>query len=396
MTLTANPFTYRAFDVITMAELDALPYQNVSFARQLNHAGPWRGQLALADPHVNQFNWERAASPSNTMLVVDFLGAAVWGGIIWTSHYEDSDPQHLLKVGASEFGSYFQQRRQAQDYTNTFHDGQDPMLIATRVIEDAQTLGSVAGGIQLILHPAGGSGQVSSPSYPGTAVQTIDSIVQILSQMGYTFGFDYSFDVIYLPGTRTPAVQMNLWYPRQGREQQDSGIVVLYKDTVAFTYPVDGSQQAISVTETAAGRVLPATETAEGLPYPLLERPFSRTQVLDSDTLANIALGDLAQYCWPVVTPTIKLPISLPDAQGNVAPGSLAFHDFQLGDDLQFRIDPVAGGGENVCPRFRGGMRFDWRITNWTATPKDSGLSTLLFDLSIPPLSVIPPPQPPP
>jgi hypothetical protein len=386
-----NPFKYRAFDLLTMREFDSLPYQQVTFGKQLNQPGPWQGVLKLGDPRIHAFNWEAATSPGRTMLIVDFLGQPVWGGILWTRRYTHGST--VLQLGASEFGSYTQQRVQAEDYTNTWADGADPMFIAQRVTADALTVGNVAGGIQIALTPPTGSGKSVAPSYSSQAVQTVDAIVQILSQMGYTFGFDYSFDVRYLPGTRTPSVTMNIWYPRQGREGKT--ITVLSKDTTDWTYDEDSTQQATSVTETASGSAAPVVATANVPDYPLLERAFARTQVLDDDTLANIAIGDLGIYCYPVTTPTITVPIAIPDQNGHGDPGPIGFHEFTLGDDMLFRVDPLAGGGMNVDPRFPNGMSFEWRITNWTATVADKGVSTLLFDLAIPPAQIIPPPPPP-
>src|SRR5262249_46351678 len=134
-----------------------------------------------------QFGYKRATSCSNTALFVDFAGHLIWGGILWTSSYDSSDPQKLLKMGATEFGSYFQSRLQADDYSATWAAGADPMLIAEQICEDALAKGTVMGGITLKLSPAGGEGGPQiTPTYPGTALQTVDSIVSILSQMGYS------------------------------------------------------------------------------------------------------------------------------------------------------------------------------------------------------------------
>jgi hypothetical protein len=393
-----NPFSYVAWDLLAVAPLDTLPYQNVTFGQTQNQPGAFAGALPLASPVVQAMNWNQSTLPSKTALFVDFSGTLVWGGIIWTRTYQKSDPTRSLKVGAMTFGSYFQSRLQAADYSNTWSAGADPMSVIQRVLSDAQAKGTVFGGITLVLNPVGGEGgPLVVPSYPATALQTIDSIISTLSQMGFQFGPDYSFDVAYLPGTQTPAVTLNLWYPRQGRTYGQSQLVVLGADCVDYTYPEDGTQQATSVTETGSGTggIQPADATALLPGYPLLERTFARTFVNDEGTLANIAIGDLGLYCYPVVTPTITIPIAIPDAAGNVNHAHIALGDFTLGDDLLWRIDPVAGGGLNTDPRFPHGMQFEWRISSWTATVRDTGLSTILFDLAIPPIQTIPPPQPP-
>jgi hypothetical protein len=409
----SNPFTYPAWDLVTAQPIDSIPYTGVTFGAPLNQPGSWKGQVslsALASAAVAQagisgggpvYNYLRATSCSNTALFVDFLGTLVWGGIVWTSDYDSSDPQKLLKVGATEFGSYFQQRIQADDYSSTWAAGADPMLVARQVCEDALTKGTIFGGITVTLNPAGGEGGPQiTPSYPGTALQTIDSIVSILSQMGYSIGFDYTFDVAYLPGTRTPGITMNFWYPRKGRTASESQLVLLSRDCT-FTYSVDGTQQATSVAETGsgAGSMTPATASvpaaAPFTSYPELDRTLSRSQINDEGTLAQVALGDLFLFCYPVISPTFTVPVTMPGPDGLVPPEApLQFGTFDRGDDFIFRVDPVSGGGENIDPRFPDGCEFEWRINSWQCTVADKGQSTIVLSAGIPP-GVFPPPLPP-
>ncbi len=395
--MVGNPFTYPAWDLTTMTQLDSLPYAGVTFGEALNQPGPWQGSLLLTDPRIRTLSYLDSSRTGRTLLCVDLAGVLVWGGIIWTRRYQKSTK--LMQVGAQEIGSYFQQRLQANDYTATWNGGADPMLIAQTVIADAQAMagGSIAGGVTLTLNPATGSGQSVSASYPGTQLQTVDQIVSTLAQMGYTLGFDYSFDVAYLPGTRTPGVTMNIWYPRQGRSADRSGIVLLSQDTIDWTYDEDSTKQATTIWETGSGTGnLQPIEASATLPgYPLLEQTFSRSDVNTESILANVALNDLGLSCYPITTPTIAIPVPVPDAQGRPDPTRLGFGDFGLGDDLLFRVDPVAGGGLNTDPRFPNGLYFEWRINNWTCTVADKGVSTILFDLGVPPVNTIPPPQPP-
>jgi hypothetical protein len=413
--MTGNPFTYPAFDLVTGTPLGALPYRAVTFGAPLNQPGSFTGSLplaALAAAAVAQaqgtqggpvFSYQRATSVSNTALFVDFAGTLIWGGIIWDSDYDSSDPSKLLTVSATEFGSYFQQRLQAFDYSTTWsppNPGADPLLIAQTVLNDAMAVsgGTLMGGITLTLHPAGGGAPAITPSYPGTSLQTIDSIVSTLSQMGYTQGFDYTFDVAYLPGTKTPGITLNLWYPRKGRTAADSRLVLLAKDCT-YTYPVRGSQQATSITETGSGvgTMTPVTASETLADYPLLQRTFARSQVNDDGTLAAVTANDLGLYVWPVVTPTFTVPVTLPDpVSGQVPPTApLQLGTFDRGDNFIFRVDPVAGAGENADPRFPLGCRFEWRINSWQCTVADKGLSQIVINAGIPPLATIPPPQPP-
>jgi hypothetical protein len=404
-----SPFTYRSFDLTTGTELDSLPYQGVTFGRgPLNQSGSFAGSLPVTDPRVgwnaklgaNMLDWPDATRPGRTALIVDLFDVPIWGGIIWTRVRQKSKP--VVQVGAMEFGSYFQSRLQADDYSTTWTGGGDPMLIAKQVIDDALAVSNnILGGIALTLNPSGGEGgPLITPSYPGTALQTIDSIMSILSQQGYTLGFDYSWDIAYTGANNTPTITLNLWYPRKGRTADQTQLVLLGKDCTDYYYSEDSTQQATRVTETGSGTggVQPATAVAEDVEsagYPPLQRVFPRTTVNDDQTLGNIALGDLGIYCWPVVSPWFELPVAVPNAQGVILPSGWQFGQFDIGDDFLFEIEPCAGGGENIDPQFPQGMSFEWRINSWKVTPADKGLSTLHLDACIPPIATLPPPQPP-
>jgi hypothetical protein len=379
-----NPFTYPAWDLTTMQPLDALPYKGTTFGQSINAPGPWAGVLPITDPRVQKFDFLDASRTGRTLLCVDLNGTLVWGGIIWTRKYRKT--QKLLQVGAAEIGSYFKQRLQAADYTTTFEAGENPLLIVKTIVEDALAVGNIAGGITLSIHEQGEAPKIAE-SYPSTSLQTLENIVNTLSQMGYGAGFDYSFDVAYEPGTTTPEVILNLWFPRQGRVAEETGIVLLDKDCVDWEYPEDSTPQATSITETGSGgpNIEPANLSTTIPGYPLLERTMSRTQILSEEVLEEIAIGDLGLYCYPVVTPWIELAL----------PGPLNPGEFTLGDNLLWRVDPVAGGGENTNPRFPDGMSFEWRLAGYTVVPADQGVTTMHLELEIPPIRTVPPPQPP-
>lgn len=393
-----NPFTYRCYDLTTGTYLGKLPFTGVSFGvPSLNAPGPFSGALSIGDPRVQRLNWQACTLTGRTAVIVDLGGAVVWGGILWTNNYQKSDSKRALKVGGNSVGSYLQQRLQGADYSTTWSAGADPMLIVEQIVSDALALGTIMGGISIVLHPAGGEGGPQiAPSYSATSLQTVDSIVNTLSQMGYGGGgFDYSFDVGYSsPGV--PALTMNIWYPRQGRTADQTQLTVLAKNLIDFTYPVDSTSQANDITETGSGTggVQPVEAVTTIAGYPKLQRTFSRTQITDQGTLGNIAGGDLALYAWPVITPTITLPLALPGIAS--APGALALGAFSIGDDLIWKIDPLAGGGQNSDPRFPQGMNYEWRNTGWTANVADQPgqLSTLVLNLAIPPGEGVAP-QPP-
>lgn len=401
-----NPFKYLARDLLTWAPLDSLPFVSTSFGKVLDQHGPWSGKLPLpqmwdAATNTFLFDWKDATRTSRTALFVDIQGTLVWGGIIWTTNYESDDQTHSLAVGATEFGSYYQHRLQADNYESTWPEpGEDPMKIIKRVIEDAQTAEHEGPGyitdskIPIVLHGPTGSTYDVFVQYPGTSLQTIDSINSTLTQIGYGPGFDFSWDVEYLPGTNVPAVQLNLYRPLRGRTAQESGIVILAGDTVKWTWPEDGSEQANEVTETGSGTggLEPAKASANLPGYPLLQKATARTQITTESLLETIALGDLALYVYPVVSPVIVLAASLPDTPAQERK-TLALGEYDVGDRFTFKVTPMAQGGPHIDYRFPEGMECELRINAWTCTPADHGLSTVQLTCGPPPLGYVPPPQ---
>jgi hypothetical protein len=401
LSLSGSPWSYPAWDLMSGLPLDPLPYKNVTFGRQLNTPGPWAGETLVSDPRVQQFNWKDASRTGRTLLCVDLEGVLVWSGILWTRRYRKTQ-MGKLPVGASEINSWFKQRLQAFNYESTWATEAESIKnngsgvgIVEKIVNDALSVNNFGGGlaITVMTHEVGEAPKIVT-QYPATSLQSLESIISTLAQMGYGVGLDYSIDVQYRPGTREPELILNLWFPRMGRTYAESGIVLLDKDCLDWEYPEDSTSQANEVVETGSGTtgsvpVSAASETprqrVELDGYPLLQKVSSHTQIISDATLADVAAGDLGAYCYPVVTPWIELPL----------PGPLGFGEFSLGDDLLWRVDPVAGGGENTNPRFPEGMSFEWRMTGWNCTPSDVGVSKLLLDLAIPPLAVIPPPQPP-
>lgn len=388
----ASPFTYPAWDLMTMRPLDPLPYTSVSFGQQINTAGPFAGTLPISDPRVQNLEYLQATRTGRTALFVDYLGVLVWGGIIWTRRYQKTTRQ--LLIGAQEFGSYFARRLQPADYATTWETGADPMFIVKQILEETLAKGTILGGITLNLEPAGGSGQRVVVTYPGTQLQTVESIITTLSQMGFTYGFDYGFTWRYVEheGRKQPAVTMSFYYPREGRTADRSGIVVLDRECLDSAYDEDASKQANIISETGSGSggLLPITAEADNVlaaGYPRLEEAVSHTQVNDESVLGNIALGDLTLRSWPVTTPWVELPVPYPDPTGRLpADRAVTFGDFKLGDDMIYRVDSVSAG-ENMDPRWPDGMMFEWRIVAWSCTVAEHGLSKLHLDLGLPPVS---------
>lgn len=412
-----NPFTYLAIDAMTGRQLDPLPYVGVTFGELKNVAGPFAGNLPLAARQTQRLAWQEATAPGRVVTFIDFEGEIVWAGIQWRNDYDSSDPTRQLKLGGMTLQSYFALRRQVADYAETWTspDGTPatPLSVAERLYTDTMAYATILGGIPLQINIAGTDlSTVIQPSYPASSVQAVDSMFQTLAGMGFTEGFDYSFDGAYLPGTKTPAVTCNLWYPRQGRTAAVSNIVIENANAIKFTYSQDSQQQGTRVTTTGSGTgAIIAEATALQVlaaGWPLLDQDVSRTQISDPVTLANAALADLNARCWPVSVMSIWLPLQ-PTRPNQPF---LRLNEFVLGDDLIYRIDPVVmdgdgelAWGENNDPRFPDGMDFEWQIIAWTVVPEGQeavggggGLPPYLkLDCAIPPFDAtgFAPPIPP-
>jgi hyaluronate lyase len=277
---------------------------------------------------------------------------------------------------------------QARDRGGAGFDGQAAITVA----------GTGGGG--------SGSGQVVAVSYPLSQMQTIMSLINLLTQMGYSYGPDWTVDVAYSPGTRNPIITINFWYPRAGKYNPPA-VSIDIANCTDFEYDEDATQQAWSVTEKGggAGGLQPVTQQApqvDAAGWPLMEGVFSRTQANTADVLANIAKGDLSLYAWPVTTPTVTVPVALPNAEGVLNPNALAFSQLTIGDDMQLVIDPVpldAAGdpvyGINNDPRFPDGMNFTWRNTNWTCQVPPGGVPVFVLAMATPPSLSTNPTRPP-
>lgn len=417
----ASPFTYLSYDLTTWDRQDVLPYRSVGFGDALNAGSTFQGSLAIADPDVQKLNWQNATRPGRTALFVDWLGKIVWGGTIGTRNYQEPVNPPVLQVTAQTMFTWGGQRLQAKDYSTTFSAGTDPMVIASTILIDvlkAGFAGTTAGanfggpGISVVMN--GASAPAIIATYPGTQLQSVDSIINTLAQMGYGQGFDYSWDCAY-NSAGVPQMTLNFWFPVKGKSQSASGILVMHRQVSAFNYPEDATQMADSVFVTGSSSGAQITQPVSGVAssvisqgYPLLEKAASHTQVNDEAVLVGVALGLLTAVCWPIVTPVITMkipapdPITFPNQPGNIDPSFLVFGQFALGDVLTHVIEAapvdasgIASFGINNSPRFPNGYSFGWRITQWQCTVADQGMSTILFDLALPVGTAFPPTQAP-
>lgn len=375
---SGNPFTYRFYDWLSGDFLGTLPLAGVTFSKKLNTPGTFTGKLNLLDQKIQALDPYSMILPGRTIVVVDLAGSAVWGGPLWSDPYDQAQA-NATPVNASEAWSYFAQRVQAQDYTNPPAGAHwntnpaDPLKIAAQIVADAiapttSGFGTATGfPLTIAVNGATPSDAWVSQSYPMTQVQTIDTIVTQLAQMGYGQGFDFGIDVAYNTDL-VPTFTLNLDYPVRGHQVDPDSLAILR--AMAYTYPRDATLMADIVFETGGGAATAPTE-AFNLPaleagYPILERVISYSNVTAPAVLEGLAQSDIGLYGWPVATPTLTIP----------AVGSPTLTDYTVGDVVRWVIPPDE--------RFPAGLDWYWRITGIDVTVPDDGIATAMLTLNVP------------
>jgi hypothetical protein len=368
-----------------------LPLTSVTWSYQLCGAGQMSGTLAVEDPRVQRLPWQTATSPNLACAWVDVNGALVWGGRV-TSHDYDSGAG-TVKVGATDFVSYLAQRLQAADYSTTWStvaSQAGAAQIAYRILSDVLAVPDSLPVAVSVPAPTPAQYAVTLAA-PISQRQTADSLVSMLSRLGYQVGFDYACDVAYAGGV--PTATITLSYPRRGRVAGSTGLVV--NTGAAHTglrWTVDGTRQATVVSEMAtSGGGVPATGVWEPAmstyKYPLLEAVTSHTMFSAAQSPATVLQAfvenDLMLYAFPVVNPQITVPTF-----ANPPIGS-----WIVGDDVRVIVPKRAGGGPPTSPRFPNGLDVYLRMVKATVTIPDAGLPTTLFEFNLPPSQL---PQAPP
>ena len=275
----------------------------------------------------------------------------------------------------------------------------DASLIACQLVEDAlgysdsasQPYGNPLGGLTVKLNGVAPSG-ASPPApetdwiavnYPFTSVQTIESIVGQLAQLGLGVGFDFGVDLAYTAGPGSPvAATLNVTWPRRGRTFAENQLTIDVQNARGYEIPEDGTQTANRVYELGGSGAIVVDENIYPLEqgYPLWEKVISRStaqsQYLTS-LLSQAGSLDLAAYSYAPVSPTVTIGV------GETSP--LPLGSYIVGDDVQLVIPELAADGEIYDPRFPQGMTAEWRITGARVTIDEEGNNAATLTLSQPP-----------
>lgn len=323
--------TYRYFfaNLLTNEIIAELPLTGVSFTQQLNQAGTLQGHLLLSGVATPEFNVSASTIPAKTAIYVDRDGILVWGGVIWNRTYYSA--QQTLTITAREFESYFERRRITQ--TIDF-DQVDQLEIARTLIDDAQL---VPYGDIGVITGSETSGVLVDRVYYDYELKGVYPAIQDLSRAEN--GFDFNIQVSYDPITEEPIKTLVLGYPRTGTvysPTDPNAFVFIFPagNIVEYEYPEDGSIAANSIYALGAGsnegkeisNAVDATKYADG--WALLEDQANYSDVIDTDLLDELALGQVNAVSYPPTTVKIVVPAYV----------SPEFGDYGIGDDARLII----------------------------------------------------------
>lgn len=375
-------------DLFKFKALAELPLTNLTFSKVLDGVGPWAGELNVEDSRMRQANWINATSVWRTALWIDIDGVPIYAGPTLGRDYDEES--NKASLSGSDFLTYPAFRLQARGYV----DYTDPeghkwggapfaptTAIAYWVLQQALVL---YGSIPLRVAR---DGETPPEKYwvsfeaPLEQEQTVGSILTQMQEPGYLTGIDYGQDLSYENKKRV--AQITLSYPRRGSIVNPH--VIEIPNGFGLKYGEDGTSQANSIIELAGGTTDRTKESffvaaiAEG--YPLLEATVTRPALTgDGAGLIEAYLsGSLATKAFPVIAPTIKLPMF----------GEPSIFDLNVGDDVILRVKPSPNRQYPANhPRFPKGLSVRMRIVRIDCTIPDEGLPYMEVTLNLPPVLI--------
>lgn len=417
-----SPLTYLFYDLRSGSYLGRMPLTGVTFGSQLLQPGTCSGTVDIASAAVQNLAPLSITTPGRTVLAIDYMGALIWGGIIWTRDYKFDNATRVMTVTATELWSYFQQRMQATDYSAPPYSGltgpstkmsiwdasstdsigvYDPVLIAWQMLSDATTQvtdGNILGGLGIAANTyttaanylASGTNTPQANylavSYPYSSLQQLHTLINQLAINGVGTGFDYAVDLAYSGGPGSvPVGTVNLSYPLRGRTYAQNNLVLNCGSAINYDPPEDGSQIGNTVYEQGQSGSLVVSQNVNPLNagYPILEQIKSRANIQSANilnVLTALGLSDLTQISYAVATPSVTM---------DLFNASVPLGQFIVGDQCRWIIPATDGAGNMFDPRFPNGLdEAGWRITGYSATVKDDGQSTIAFNLAPAPVVV--------
>ena len=412
----ADEFTVLSYDALTGQQLDTIPVGALSFSSQLNQPKSLSGTFNSTDPDIRKLDIWGSTKPARTVICVDYRSALVWGGLTVAPRTFTLSQKEKVPLQANELWSYFTRRVLATDYSSPPYSGidpppgtmpiwnaasvgspanlWDPMLMAGQIVSDAMNYsntgginyGTLLGGIPILYNGyssvssylASGS-QTSSANYvnftaPFTSLQTVDSIVTEIVNLGLGVGPDFGIDIAYssVPGS-PPAAALNFSTPTRGRPYSETNLVIDTANVYDYTVTEDGNQAAWQVYERGgAGAINVGINTnAQEAGYPLLEQVNDHSFITSGtvqNILTQISISDLFICSYPPVSFSIVMKVNDPGCP---------FGSYITGDHVWLTVQPDE--------RFPAGLQGEWRIIGWTVNAPDAGAAKVTLTLNVPP-----------
>ena len=433
----SEQFTVLFYDALTGTALDTIPTGKLSFGSQINQPKSLSGQFNSTDPAMRQLDIWGATKPARTIVCVDYNGTLVWGGITIGPRQFTLSQKEQVALQANELWSYFTRRQLPTDYGAPPYSGiypvgggvpmpiwnarntggsppnaWDPVLMAAQVISDAMryanvenggstiSYGTLLGGIPIFANgfqiynasaPVGpnstgltnyAASANATPSAnfinwttPWTGLQTVDSVVTQLANLGVGTGYDFAIDLAYSAGPGSfPTAVLNVNTPTRGRDYTTTNLVVDTANCYDYTVTEDGSQAAWQIYERGgSGAITVAINVfSQQAGYPLLESVQDHSFITSGNitqVLTAIGTSDLYMYSFPPVTFEVKLDPTDP---------ACPLGAFVTGDQVWLTVQPDE--------RFPNGLQGAWRIVGFQVDAPDFGAATMTLTLAQPPV----------
>jgi hypothetical protein len=344
---------YRAYDLLTRAEIDDVPLYGVSLTMKLNESGTFTGSCRLDDERKPGAQILEATRPGRTLLVPEIEGIPLSSYIIWARTYQSSG--RTIQLYGETLDSYAKQRINSTDRVFTNVDSRNIAVALWNAIQS-----DPHGNIGLIMPsaPTNSFGlttlKLNGYEYDGFA-KVIDDLATDI-----TTGFDY-----YVQTTRSGlgVLQTRLILDHTvGMSATTSQLTFAYPGAIRqFWLPENASAGATRLYGIGAGDGAEVLKTSVAQTstdlldagYPLIEDVYPRKDIKVKNTVAALTTAELRRRRIPVGVPTFDVDPTADPQFGNWALGDFATWDVQ-------------------DPRYPDGFKTQQRIIGWTYTPSSS------------------------
>jgi len=214
-------------------------------------------------------------------------------------------------------------------------------------------------------------------TYPFTSLNTIDSTITQLSQLGINVGIDFGIDIGYSAGTgSSPVAAINLSTPLRGRPYSQTNLIVDTANCYDYTVTESGDQTAWQLYERGGSGAIDVqiNVNPQEAGYPLLESVQDHSYIVSGNImqiLGQVGISDEYIYSYPPASFSVILDPSDP---------ACPLGSFITGDNVLLKVQPDS--------RFPNGLQGEWRIVAWSINAADQGAAKMTLTLNQPPALV--------